>query len=102
MHGYARGLESDLLVTSLGDKDQYGLSFRLRFIETCAPLCAECNFLGFRRSQLVQGDRLVSYPPVFIYVSLFLPSGISMQALTCCFVYFCDLDRDGAIDDKVE
>ena len=38
--------------------------------------------------------------PVFIYVSLFLPLG--MQALTCCFVYFCDLDRDGAVDDKVE
>ena len=33
--------ESSLSVMSLGDKDQWGLSYRLHYRESCAPICAE-------------------------------------------------------------
>ena len=57
-----------LRVTSLGDKDQLGLSYRLHYRETSAPSCAEHNFWAICHSQLVRVDWLVSYPLVFIHL----------------------------------
>ena len=44
----AKGLESGLSVTSLGDKDHWGLSYHLHCRETCVPTCAEHEFCLFR------------------------------------------------------
>ena len=64
MDDNARGLESGLSMTSQGDKDQLGLSYRLHYRETSAAICAEQDLWAIRRKQLVQVDWLVSYPLV--------------------------------------
>ena len=46
-------LESGLSVMSLGDKDQYELSYCLYYRERCAPTCTEHNFWAIRRSLVV-------------------------------------------------
>ena len=47
-----KGLESGLDVTSLGDKDQWGLSYHLHQKESCAPTRAERNFGLFAAARL--------------------------------------------------
>ena len=60
--GVSNLAEPRLSMTSLGDEDQQGLSYRLYSREGCATICAEGNFWTIRRSQVVQGDLLVAYP----------------------------------------
>ena len=61
---YDRGLEYSLIVTSPGDKDKGGLSYRLHYRETLAPNAAQNA--TFCRSQPVHIDRLVSYALVLL------------------------------------
>ena len=60
--GVSNLAESCLSVMSLRDKDQWGLSYRLHYKESCAPTWAERNFWATHCSQVVQGDLSVSYP----------------------------------------
>ena len=48
--------------TSLGNKDQWGLSYRLYYRESCTPTCTERNFWAISHSQVVQGNLPVAYP----------------------------------------
>ena len=52
------------------EKVQLGLLYRLHYRQTCAPACTEHDLLVIRRSQVIQVDRLVSYPLVFIHLRL--------------------------------
>ena len=62
--GVANRAEPRLSVTSLGDKDQWGLSYRLYYRECCAPTCAERNLWAIRHRKIVQGDLPVAYTVV--------------------------------------
>ena len=77
-------LESGIRVTSPGDKDQLGLSYLLHYREIWPPTCAEHNLCAIRRSQLVQVNRLVSYPLLFTYLRFNLEQKTDLSDCTYC------------------
>ena len=85
--GYVSGLESGLTVTSLGGKDQWGLSNHLQYRETCSIICPEHYFWAIRSSQLVQVDQLLSYPLVFIYLGIKLDRQLKYHLLVVYLIW---------------
>ena len=68
-------------MTSIGDKDQYGLSYRLHYRESCAPTCAERNFWLFSAAWLFRLPGWFLYPLVFIHLYMKKsPDGIEIPS----------------------